>query len=134
MEKSHFRWTSFWGAGQRLIGPDDSYLQFLEKSDKSTLVDSELIPKLRSWIESGRGQPYSGDFGKHIQLLIIMKETLYFEANRPFDRYWYTEKPVFHLTAVNEDQIPNEPASVVAPLCESLRVYIADTQAYVTSA
>jgi hypothetical protein len=60
----------------RLVGPDDTYLQFLEKSQESTLVEEKLIPVLRRWIASGREEPCSGDFGKHLQLLVIMKDTL----------------------------------------------------------
>jgi hypothetical protein len=109
----------------RVIEPGDTYLDFLDRVRRSPqsrdLVNKDLLTKFKNWT--------SDDFGKHVQLLRVLKESFYFEANRPFDEYWYGAKPPFGLEGKVIDELPAKAdQEELAGLKVALKQYIEETK------
>ncbi len=122
--------TVKYDAALRIVDPKDSYLDFLERAGSQDLIYRDLVTKLRNWISDEKHGKPGSDFLKYIQVLKVLREAFYFEANRPFDEYWYGEKPTFRLKADILSALPTEPTEVVGELKQVLAKYIAETQAY----
>jgi hypothetical protein len=126
--------TAKYDAALRMIEPADTYLDFVEKAQKANnnLIYKDLLPKLRGWVTTEKqGKP--SDFNQYIQVLNVLKASFYFEANRPFDEYWYGSKPDFGLKLDILDGLPTDPSETTEALRQTLKQYIADTQAYLAS-
>jgi hypothetical protein len=120
-------------AALRLLEPKDSYLDFLEKAQARAsrdLIFKDLVPKLQDWIAREKSGKPGNDFVKYIQVLKVLREAFYFEANRPFDEYWYGEKPAFNLEVGILGGLPAEPAESAQELNAVVAKYIDETQSY----
>ncbi len=77
------------------------------------------------------------DFYRYTHLAAIMQATIYFEANRPFDRDWYEEPTDFTLDELKDDQYPTgldkNTDNAVAEMKEALIAYRKEIKAYMDS-
>lgn len=122
----------------QIIRPTDSYFSFQKRfadpTDPTKTRAGQLHVKLRQelidWINEGQANLKGEDFGKHLGLIRIMKEAVYFEANRPFDEYWYGSKPKFSLEA--NISLPDGPNDIIRDLKTFLKQYVDETEKYLS--
>jgi hypothetical protein len=75
------------------------------------------------------------NFYSHTDLTIIMQKTMYFEANRPFDRDWYEAATTFDLEEADKYKYPE--GSIcdddVVKLKKDLTAYLKEVRSYIDS-
>jgi len=112
---------------------DTTYKQFNFLLKESVAL-REVEERFRTWNLSLNHVPDpEQDFYRYTHLAAIMQATIYFEANRPFDRDWYEEPTDFTLAEVKEDQYPSGHDKDIAKMKEALIAYREEIRAYMDS-
>ncbi len=76
----------------------------------------------------------SNDFPKCMALLKLLRETLSFETNRPFDGHWYSSPAEFEVEAESNYEFPAKPEPKVKELKCALTAYYDHTKQYLKEA
>jgi hypothetical protein len=120
------------------ITADTTYKQF-NFLLKGSVALQEIEEKFRAWnLDLMNQNPDSKqDFYRYTHLAAIMQATIYFEANRPFDRDWYEDPTDFKLVELKEEQYPTgldkNTDNAVAEMKEALIAYRKEIKAYMDS-
>ncbi len=120
------------------ITADTTYKQF-NFLLKGSVALQEIEDKFRAWnLDLMNQNPDSKqDFYRYTHLAAIMQATIYFEANRPFDRDWYEDPTDFTLDELKEEQYPTgldkNTDNAVAEMKEALIAYRKEIKAYMDS-
>lgn len=112
---------------------DTTYKQFnfLLKESAALL---EIEERFRAWNLNANQEPDSKqEFYRYTHLAAIMQATIYFEANRPFDRDWYEEPTDFTLDEVKDEQYPTGHDQDIMKMKEALTAYREEIRAYMDS-
>ncbi len=112
---------------------DTTYKQFNFLLKESAAL-REIEERFRAWSLNANQEPDpKQEFYRYTHLAAIMQATIYFEANRPFDRDWYEEPTDFTLDEVKDDQYPDGHDKDVAKMKEALTAYREEIRAYMKS-
>jgi hypothetical protein len=94
----------------------------------------EVNERFRAWNLNLNQEPDpKRDFYRYTHLAAIMQATIYFEANRPFDRDWYEEPPDFILDEVKDEQYPTGHDEDIVKIKEALTAYRQEIRTYIDS-
>jgi hypothetical protein len=120
---------------------DTTYKQFNFLLKESVAL-REVEESFRTWNLNANQEPdLKRNFYRFTHLAAIMQATIYFEANRPFDRDWYEEPTDFTLDEVKDEQYPTgyyDPAGYdydkdIKKIKEALASYRTEIKAYMDS-
>ena len=115
------------------ITVDTTYKQFNFLLKESAALH-EVEERFRVWNLSLNQEPDpKQEFYRYTHLAAIMQATIYFEANRPFDRDWYEEPTDFTLDEVKDDEYPSGHDKDIAKMKEALIAYRQEIRAYMDS-
>ncbi|HEY6377035.1 MAG TPA: hypothetical protein VIX90_16060 [Edaphobacter sp.] len=112
---------------------DTTYKQFnFLLKESAALRDVE--EKFRDWnLKAYENPDPKQDFYRYTHLAAIMQATIYFEANRPFDRDWYEEPTDFTLDEVKDEQYPAGHDKDIEKIKKALTAYRKEIKAYMDS-
>jgi hypothetical protein len=106
-----------------LLAPDEPYHHFLEVAEDEPVFE-ELRIAMLLWIGSG------DEFVQSMALAQVMLAVLGFEANRPFDEYWYGSPDEFEGKPVGEYKFPAEPKERIEKLRMEYATYKKEVEEY----
>jgi hypothetical protein len=107
-----------------LLAPDEPYHHFLEIA-RDEPVFEELRLALLLWIRQ------SDDFARCLDLTHMMLAVFGFEANRPFDEYWYGSPDEFEGKESADYKLPAEPKERIEKLTQDYSAYVIEVRNYV---
>ncbi len=81
------------------------------KEFRYLLQVSQPIKDTQTKFADWNAKPVEEQFYRYTSFSVIMQGTLYFEANRPFDRDWYGTPTEFDLTKLEGQDYPTAPAN-----------------------
>jgi len=102
----------------------DKFLQKLQHDDVLQHCREVFV----AWIEDT--QITNGSFPQCLHILTIVRHIFKFEANRPFDEFWYGSPAKFDVDSVDSGQFPVEPKDDIKALISGLTAYQAATKEY----
>lgn len=106
-----------------LLAPDEPYHHFLEIA-----ADEPVFEELRvvtiAWARSG------GHLSQCLELAHVMLAVFGFEANRPFDEYWYGSPDEFEGKAIGDYAFPAEPKERIEKLKIEYEAYKKEVDDY----
>jgi hypothetical protein len=108
-----------------LLAPDEPYHHFLEIAADEPVFE-ELRLALLLWVRQ------SDDFTRCLDLTHMMLAVFGFEANRPFDEYWYGTPDEFEGKALADYKFPAEPKERVEKLKTEYAAYVIEVNDYVS--
>jgi hypothetical protein len=98
----------------------------------STQAIKDIQAKFETWLLNPDAKR---NFYSHTDLTVIMQKTMYFEANRPFDRDWYEVATKFDLEEPAKYKFPEGPIcdDDVKELKKDLTSYLEEVRSYLDS-
>jgi len=124
---------SYMDAALEKMTVNTTYKQFNFLLKESAALQ-EIEERFRTWNLLRNQEPDpKQDFYRYTHLAAIMQATIYFEANRPFDRDWYEQPTDFTLQGIPDDKFPAGHDRDVAKMKGALIAYRKEIRAYMNS-
>jgi hypothetical protein len=112
---------------------DTTYKQFNFLLKESAAL-REVEERFRAWNLNSYQEPDpKQSFYRYTHLAAIMQATIYFEANRPFDRDWYEQPTDFTLEGIPDGKYPTGHDRDIAKIKGALISYRREIKAYMDS-
>jgi len=130
-------WFAFYENVIATIGEDRYESALKELTLPTTYEDFSAAsePTLDNWHEklvqwmNGAGNPQNS-YEQCLELLRILQNVLSFEANRPFDAFWYERPAAFDIKFSKEYKFPAKPEARMNEFKTKLDAYCKDVQNY----